>query len=229
MALPENPGTIILKNKFYPTGLSEGMVWKYYQTYKALILNETRGRELMFVIMVDVNKPVIRRKGKEQKFLTLNNSNYDNIITGRTITIYSTMKSYEDFGIIDIDSDDWKKAKQAAIDVYNIAQNFDFIKDVKIRYTGKESFHIICNFPRKIPIDKIRTLLDVHLKNSKLIINQYTVASKRTSGIPNLDLSPNKFRGAFITGGSLSIWGLRCIEMPLQKLRSFQQYHATIK
>ena len=76
MSRPENPNTIILKNKFYPRGLTEGEVYDHYMKWRGPILNEVRGRELMFAIMTDVNKPSIRRRGRDNKFLRLNNSNY---------------------------------------------------------------------------------------------------------------------------------------------------------
>ena len=55
--------------------------------------------------MVDVNKPIIRRKNVGGKTIRLTPQNYDKIITGRTIAFYSAMTSTEKFGIIDIDID----------------------------------------------------------------------------------------------------------------------------
>ena len=59
MSYPQHPDTIILKNKYYPQGLREIDIWNYYQKVKTLIIKETMNRELMFEIMVDVNKPII--------------------------------------------------------------------------------------------------------------------------------------------------------------------------
>jgi len=227
MSRPENPNTIILKNQFYPKGLTEGQVYDYYMKWKGPILNETRGRELMFAIMTDVNKPIIRRRGKDNKFLRLNNSNYEEVITGRSIAIYSTMHSYEEFAIVDIDSDNLNQAKQASLDVLNTITSIDLVREAKIRFTGKTSFHIICTLVRKSQIDRIRGIFETFLKNSDLAA-KYTIAYKRTRGIPNLDLSPNKFRGAYITLGSLSLLGLRCVDLLPHRLRSFQPYQMTI-
>jgi hypothetical protein len=87
MAYPENPETIVLRNSYYPKGLTELDIWNYYQKVKREILNETKSRDIMFAIMVDLNKPVIRRRGKGQGFIRLTPQNYDEIITGRTVTI----------------------------------------------------------------------------------------------------------------------------------------------
>jgi len=227
MSTPENPNTIILKNKFY-SGLKEIDIWNYYQNYKGLILNETRGRDIMFALMVDLNKPILKRKSPSGKFIQLTNNNYDKFMTGRTLVVYSTMKSHEDIAIVDIDVDDFNKAKQAVIEVHDVMFNAPFVKTAEIRFTGKTSFHIFCKLSQKIKIDSIRFLLEKHIKNSNLL-NRYTMQYKRQPGIPNIDLSINKIRGAFITLHSLSLFGLKCMEVPFQNIGSFTQRHAIIK
>jgi len=227
MAYPENPETIILKNKYYPKGLKEIDVWNYYQKNKSLILDQTRNRELMFAIVIDTNKTILRRKGKEG-IIKLTPQNYDNYITGRSLTIYSTMGQYEDIGIIDIDSDKWNLARIAASDVYDfVMDKMPIIRSATLKFSGKTGFHILCHFSRKIKIDTIRYLLRQELQKSELI-NNYTIESKRRPGIPNLDLSPNKYRGAYITLGSLSIIGLRCMNVGYNEILRFDPYKAKI-
>jgi len=226
MSIPKNPNTIIIKNKIYPQGLTEGQVWNYYHKWKSVILNNTQGRDLMFAIMVDVNKPILKRRGTVAEYLQLNNDNYEQIITGRTIAIYSTMKTYEDFCIIDIDTDNWNKAIEITSYIYNIMQKADFINRLKILYTGKNSFHIHCYLSNKFSITKIKIILSEYIQRNQT--QMFTIQQKRTPQKPNIDLSPNKYKGAYITEGSLSIWGLRCIEVPLRKLKSFKQWNAKI-
>lgn len=228
MPYPENPNTIILKNKFYPKGLSELDVWKYYQSRKGLIIKEVKNRDLMFFILTKLNVSIIKRKLKD-KFIKLNSSNYDNIITGRTISIHSSMNKNENIGIIDIDSDDWKKSKLATIDVYNEMIKAPFILDLQIRYTGKTSFHIFCNLRATYKIEAVRVLFKTYLDNTN-IAKQYTIGPSRTKGIPNIDLwASNKFRGNFITLNSLSIWGLKCMEVKYRDVMNFTPYKAIVK
>ena len=66
MSYPANPETIVIKNKFYPKGLREIDIWNYYQKAKVNILRNTINRDIMFFIMVDVNKPIVRRKGNNE-------------------------------------------------------------------------------------------------------------------------------------------------------------------
>lgn len=229
MSYPQNPDTIVLQNNYYPKGLKEIDIWNYYQKNKGRILQQVQGRDLMFWVMVDINKPVILRKGKETNYLRLNNSNYDNLIHGRVMSIHSAMKRTDDIGIIDIDCDNWNEAKQAAIDTYEYAiQKFPIVNSAEIRYTGKTGFHIFCKLNRPLNIDATRFLFEKFLRESPLI-NKYTVGHKRSHDVANLDLAPDKFRGNFITLHSLSTWGLKCTVVDHGDVHKLDRYHTTIK
>jgi len=225
--LPPHPDKIILKNQHYPSGLKESDLYNYYIRNKSKILNQVGDRELMFFLQID-NKIVVRRKESSGKFLKLNNRNYNDLITGRTLSIHSTMSDTEDFGIVDIDSDNFQKAKKATAEVYDYLTGLQKFPSVKIRYTGKESFHVVCFFGKKIKIvlgkAYLRTLLNNGFTN-KYKINHY----KRIPNEVNLDLSSNKKRGGFITLYSLSVEGLMCVEIPRLKLSSFNKREAKIK
>ncbi len=229
MNTPTNPKTILLKNQFYPSGLTEGEVWNYYQKNKFLILKEVFRRDLMFAIFVDENKHVLKRAGKNTKFIRLTSSNYDSVLHPRVVTIYSTMRRKENIGIIDIDTDDFNQGKQAAFEVYNyVNEKINFVKNIEIRFTGKSSFHIFCHLTADIRIDEIRNLFNQYLHLNEEFRKKYTISYKRTKGIVNLDLSPNKYRGAFITKHSLSLVGLKCMEVPIRELKSFTKNKARI-
>jgi len=231
MSYPENPDTIVLRNNIYPKGLTEKQIWDYYQTFKHKILDETKQRDLMFFIAVGEDKLVARRKLAGQDYIRLTPQNYDTIITGRTISIHSAMNQYEEFGIIDIDidpNDGFRWAKKVTLDTYDfIMDKVPIIKKVQVRFTGKTSFHIYCDFERKMKVDTIRHLLETFLRGSPLI-RAYTVSGKRRSGVPNLDLHPNKFRGNYITLNALSVIGLRCMEVPYDRILTFDPRNARI-
>jgi len=228
MTYPANPEIIVLQNKYYPKGLREIDIWNYYQKNKSRILQQVQGRDLMFWIMIDINKSIIQRKGQETNYIRLNNSNYDKVIHGRVISIHSAMKRTDDIGIIDIDCDDWNEAKQATIDTYEyVASKFPIINSVEIRYTGKTSFHIFCKLNRPLNIDTTRFLFERFLRESNLL-NKYTLQHKRTPGTANLDLAPNKYRGNFITLHCLSTWGLKCMTIDHGYVHKFDPYHSKI-
>jgi len=230
MSYPNNPDTIILKNRFYPQGVSEIDVWNHYQRVKSSILLETKNRDLMFMIMVNLNKAVIRRKLTGGS-IRLTPANYDETITGRTLSIHSAMGMYEDFGIIDIDvheNDAFRRAQIVTEDVYDfVMDKMPIVRSAQIRFTGKNSFHIKCNFNKKMKIDVVRFLLRKFLQESDLAKN-YTIEGKRRAGVPNLDMAPNKLRGNYITLNALSSWGLKCTEVPYQSLMRFDPRQARL-
>lgn len=227
---PEHPDTIVIQNQFYPKGLREIDIWNYYQKVKSLLLREVQGRDLTFWIMVDVNKPIIRRKAKDE-YLRLTAQNYDTIITGRTVSIHSSMRMNETFSIIDVDIDPYdgfKWARKVTNDVYNfVMDKIPIVRDVRIRYTGKTSFHVICDFKRQMKVDVTKFLLRKFLAESPLS-KAYTIGGKRRAGIPNLDLDRNCYRCNYITLHSLSILGLRCMEVSYNDLMRFNPKNARI-
>jgi hypothetical protein len=223
---PPHPNKIVLKNNYYPQGLTEDDIYKYYMKNKDKILKEVENREVMFNIITDKGL-VVKRKDSNGKFIKLNNSNYEDIITGRTISIHSTMHKTERIGIIDIDTEHFGFAKGSAAKIYDYLPDFEDIIAKQIRYTGKSSFHILVDFKSPKSINSIRSYLRKTLKNN--FDTQFSIEQTRNSGKINLDLSPNKFRGGFITLYSLSSEGLMCLDIPRNKLLSFQKTTAKIK
>jgi len=228
---PKNPDTVIIKNKFYTKGLKEIDVWNYYNDVKGVLLKETINRNLMVAIMTDVNKPVLRRKFDQGGVIRLTQSNFDTIITGRTISIHSSMGSYENFAILDIDidpSDSFSWAKKVTADVYDfVMDKIPIVRKAEIRFSGKTSFHIKCDFGRKMKIDAVRFLLQKFLRESPLV-KVYTIGGKRSPGIPNIDLNRNCYNCNFITLHSLSIWGLKCMNVDYRSLKGFNPRMAMI-
>jgi len=157
MSIPQNPKTIVIKNRYYTRGLTQGDIWNYYQKNKRKILEEVRGRPVFFAFATDVNKTIIKRKDKNGHFFYLNSNNYDDIISGRTVAIYSTMNRAEDIGIIDIDVDDFKWAKIATKDVW------DFIGKI-VRDINSSGDHIAYTLAIELMSDK--TLQDLQEMDS---------------------------------------------------------------
>ena len=231
MSYPENPETIVLKNKFYPKGFREIDLWNYYQKVKVSLIKETIGRDLMFIILADLNKPIIRKKLKSGP-IKLTPDNYDTIISGRTLSIHSTMSNYESIVIIDVDiqpNENIKWAIDATKNTYNfVMDKIPIIRKATIRYTGKTSFHIVCVLGRKIKIDASKFIIEKFLRESPLS-RVYTINERKArSGVPNLDLNRNCYNCNFITLNSLSLFGLRCMEIPYNNLTSFNIINAKI-
>jgi len=231
MGYPQNPETIVLKNEYYPKGLREIDIWNYYIKNKRFLLDETKGHDLMFYILVRENTPVIRRRTADKAYIRLDNKNYEELITGRTLSIHKAMGLYENFGIIDIDidpSDGFAWAKKVTLETYDyVIDKIPIVRKASIRYTGKTSFHITCDFGRNLKIESIQFLLEKFFKESPLS-KAYTIGGRRKAGVPNLDLNRNVFRANHIALHSLSTIGLKCMEVPYRDVIKFDKHRAVI-
>ncbi len=226
MSKPTKPDTIVIKNRYYSKGLKEIDIWNYYQKVKSSLLKETYGKDIMMFLAVDVNKMIVKRK-EGNKQLGLYNATFDRIVSGRSISFHSTMKNFDDIAVIDIDADIIDKAKIATIDVFNFIQNVPLVKNTTVRFTGKKSFHVVCNLKTRIDVNKMRHYFENVLNNSDLS-KKYLINKRRNSRVVNLDLSPMKVKGTYITLHSLSVIGLKCVEVIPQNIMRFDPMRVRI-
>lgn len=232
MGEPKNPQTIILKNKFYTGGLREIDIWNYYQSVKRDLISENVGLQMMVYIATDLNKFVVRRRMADNKPIYLDFKNYDQIISGRTLSFHSSMNPSTRWGIIDIDvhpNSSFIEAQQATLATYDyVMDKISFIRTAQIRYTGKNSFHIACDFGKTMRADTARFMLEKFLRQSPLS-KVYTINAKKASyGVQNIDLNRNCFKCNHVSLYSLSSWGLKCMEVSYNKIMSFNQREARI-
>ena len=228
MTYPKNPDSIVTK-LFYPSGLTEKKIWEYYQENKNNIIEQNKNRNVMIFILLDDGSLVVRKRWKEVP-IKLTPSNYDEILSGRSISVNSLMRPIESIAIVDVDSSNFEHNKEATKTVFRaLSQKSSFIEECSIRYTGKTGFHIFCQLNKKMNINVIKIILKKLLINNNEVISKYTVQSKRGSTKPNIDLTSNRVGGGFITLGSLSIFGLRCMEVNPNNIMSFKQLDAKIK
>ena len=233
MSYPTHPDTIVLRNNYYPQGLKEIDIWNYYQKVKPSILKQVLGRNVfIFMLLGDSDSPqvLVRRKDSNGRPLSLTNRNYDSFITGRTLSIHSVFNAYDNRAVIDIDSDNFDRAKQVTSFCYtSLLESFPLTVSASIRFTGKTSFHIALEFSRKMKIDSIRFLLRRFFELKPENGSRYTIElSKAKPGIPNLELQRNSRNNGAIILDSLSITGLRCMEVSLSELKSFTPIRAKI-
>lgn len=227
MSYPQHPNTIIVHNEYYPKGLKEIDIWNYYQQNKASLVRRMIGRNILIFFSIKLNENIVIRKLANGSVIRFNMRNFDQIISGRTLSLHTTMKKIEDFGIIDLDIDNFNMAKTAAIETYHQMLESTFTDHCEIKFTGKSSFHVIVYFKRDMNIDKIRELLHDYISSTDLV-KKYTMGYKRRPGIVNLDISSNKFNGGFITEGSLSTLGLKSVIIDIKKIKTFKKEDAIV-
>lgn len=220
---------ILIQNSFYPKGLTEADIMKYYVEERNNIIKETKNREIFFFFFIGKNDFVVKRKWSSLiSSIILTNETYDKFINGRTVSIISTMNKFEQFGIIDIDSPNFKKAKQDTALLYDVLKD-KFEKKIDILYTGKTSFHLYIPFDKKEDISTIRLNLRSIILKDNNILDNFSLLQKRQSDKSNIDLSPNKYRGGFITRYSLSTIGLKCDLVDRENLLDIKQSDFIIK
>lgn len=228
MRTPRHPDTILVKNEYYPNGLKEIDTYNYYESIKDKLIVEVSGRDLIIFLAID-NRILVLRHGKTTRYVRLNRGNFDDVFHARMLSVHCSMHEVERFGIIDIDCNDFKRAKQATKDTYDfVTESVPFIESAFIKYTGKNSFHIVCAFKRDLYVDRAKILLRNYLEKGPL--QQYTIDEVRRAdtSIPNLDLSPNKYRGGYIALHSLSTIGLKCVKVEYRKVSGFKKEDAII-
>jgi hypothetical protein len=227
MSYPKNPYETIVKNEYYPSGLKEVDIWNYYQENKINILKETLGKTLIVFFATSLNKTTVLRKNKSKELIRLTPTDYNTIVNGRTLSFHSVMDRYSKYGIIDIDTDNFDKAKDTVIDIYNVMEKSKFTKDLQIRFSGKKSFHIKVDLNGEFRIEDIKKIIFNQLIENN-IQQKYTIAHKRFRNVPNIDLNRNVYNAGYITLHSLAITGLKCIEVPLKKVKNFRKEDAKI-
>lgn len=227
MSYPQNPETLVIKNKFYPDGLREIDIWNYYQKVKAPLLKETIGKSLIVFFSTNLNKFIVMRKNKSKGLIRLTPSDYDMIVSGRTISFHNVMDKFSDYGIIDIDTDDFDKSKDLVLELYHTFYKYRFVKDIKIIFTGKDFFHLRIFFSTQFRIEDIKNKISQKLEVIKLR-NPFTIRAKKLKNIPNLDLQRNIYNNGHIALHSLSVDGLKCMEVSLNRLKNFRKEMAKI-
>ena len=98
----------------------------------------------------------------------------------------------------------------------------------KIEYDTQEIiYRSALGITRKYRIEDIRKIFFNHLIENN-IQKKYTIAHKKFRNIPNIDLNRNVYNAGYITLHSLSIIGLKCMEVPLKKVKNFRKEEAKI-
>lgn len=229
MSYPKNPNIVVIRNAYYPSGLTEKNIYEYYQKNKNKILDYIGRNPVLLFIVPNVNEVIIRRF-LNHKLIRLTSTNFDQIITGRTISISVESGSTVDKYIVDIDSsaNTSEGAKQKAVeDVLEVYKKLPEIKEFKVFLSGN-GYHVYGVLVKKINYLKAIKVLKTHLNYS--LSKYYSIGTKRrgkSTKVINLDLSPMYNRGSHTVPFSLNRNGLICDEVT-NRYKGFNRGSATI-
>ena len=111
MGKPAHPETVIVKNDYYPHGLTEDRVWNYFDKNRDRIIKELNNRNSLLLIIPKLNDIVFRRFVKDKKII-LTKENYDKLIHGRVISISVEREDPIDYICVDVDPGEAVKEKE---------------------------------------------------------------------------------------------------------------------
>lgn len=215
MTAPKNPNTVIIRNAYYPQGLTEQQIWDHYQKYKNKILNEISGRPVLLFIAPEENQIVIRRFLKH-RLIKLSPNNYDNIINGRTVSISVECGVTLEKLIVDIDVTvvtPTSMTLDAVGDVINVFKKIPEVDKIKVFMTG-QGFHVYGMLKGKMNYVKAINIVKKNLTYS--VGDKYSIGEKRKETLRkfiNLDVSPMYSRGSYVVPYSLNRNGLICADV----------------
>jgi len=210
-SFPNNPDDVILTNKFYPNGLTEREIYNYYMTAKAKILGWIKNRQCVFFLRIG-NELVVRRKinGRDIK---LTDSNYEKMITGRTLQILVERPTTSNYFVVDIDAGDgvsFPDMQKAIESAKNLISKAIRITNWELLFSSPRGRHLIGHMPRSFASkDMITKLTEILSEQEEVLVN----VKGRHPGTINYDLTPNYKRGVHIAKYSLTKEGLICDDM----------------
>ena len=211
---PTNPFDVVVKNKFYPSGLREIDIYKYYMKNQSNILKWIENRRVAFRIQVDRKSSIIRRKVKGSP-IKLTAKNFPTLINGRTNIIYVENSTSTNYFVIDIDLGPNLNMKHAIATSKFLLQEFG--GKYEILTSSPLGVHYIGYVNRRQNInrlrEKIRILLESKIDTLNSLSNniEYQVNIKgRKPNTINFDLSTMYERSLHIAKFSLTKEFLIC-------------------
>lgn len=232
MGVPEHPDTIVIQNEYYPKGLKQIQVWNHYKKYKFKILEEVQNRPILIFIFVEINTPIIKRFNKFRA-IRLNSENYENYITGRTVSLsVEQEKNKLNYLCIDIDAgkEILEENKKECVDnVLRIFRNIKSINKTRVILSAN-SYHVYGYLKNPMRNDEAVYFLRDKLQSDPIIKKLYRISSRiRTDeSLINLDLSPMYSRGSHTVPLALNRNGLICMDVT-KNWRTIQRKDAILK
>lgn len=233
---PDHPDDIVISKKENIENLApikEINIYNYYEGIKNDLIKELKGNDLFIVVKPD-SKPVYIRHpyDKKSEFIRINNEkDFEEYHSGRTVEYHLTMPKMTPKYIIDYDPNEnekWDKTKENIKKIVNEMNKLPKIKKTEIRYTGKRGFHVHGILKEEQEIDSARNFLENWLKKIFKERDDLTVSESPTKNKSALGLSPMKYNGGHVAKHSLRVSGLCCVEVPRNKLKSFEKKDASM-
>ena len=201
MPSPSDSKKIVLVNSLYPDGLTTGMVYEYYQENKERILKEIDNRPIITFMGFESYIPLVVRRNIKGELIRLNSSNYDDVISGYTISLSSETPDPTDYVVIDVDPKSGTTDKYMEVHVLNPIINIlgkmhlgHAIHKFRVT-TSAKGFHLYVDLAKVVDINFAREMIIEELSRIKPFF-PFDINDKNGSMPVNLDLSPMYKRGS---------------------------------
>jgi len=226
---PTNPDTIVIKNEYYPSGLTQKMVWDHYQNNKIKLLRELANRVAILFIFINENDYIIRRF-IDYKLIYITPKNYNYIISGRTVSISVETPDKLDYFCLDIDpvksvtEDEKKEAVKHVIDLYTSISQV-----TRIRVVSTSSGYHVYGYLKT----KMDNSVAINFLRKKMLMNfsdTYGIGERRknTKNKIVIDFTPMYHRGSHVVPFALNRNGLMCMDIT-KNWESFNRKESVIK
>jgi len=207
---PGHPETkVVRKNEYYPNGLVEEDIWRWYDKNKKEILPYLqKAKEILLVIKTN-DGTIVKRNDKEGKPITVNKlEDFEKLNNGRNIEFHYVIGKKSDIGWVDLDPGknfDFEIAKKIAKGLKEKLKNLNFIQSVDIKYTGGRGFHLILNFTETRDVNKTREELKSFLEEYAERSSEKLVLKKPKPSEMRLDVSTFHDKGSIRAPYSLNV------------------------
>lgn len=227
MAFPNNPLTIVVKNKYYSNGLTEGKVYDYYIRNKNNIIKEINYRPVLLFIYTDVNKWVIKRNLKGSS-VYIDKFNYNEIITGRTVSLSVERGSKLSYLCVDVDPGQNVREEAIKQAVRDVSKSSISALSKRLRIVNTSTgYHVYFYLKKPLPVETAYKILNKALSID--FRDKYILGGKPPkSNEIKLDTSTSRNRGSHVLVGGLCRNGLKCMDIT-KTFESFDRKKAILK
>jgi len=226
---PEHPDTVLIKNEFYPYGLSEHMVWKHVENHKKDFLKQLDGRKVLLIIKTD-GGPVLRRKDGDREYEIKSKGDIEELNSGRVMEFHIVAGKETDVAWVDLDPKDdfdFDEALEIARELVPVLSDVTGSKDVVLKYSGGRGFHLINWLNSSVGVDDLRKSIIGELKNYIGGNGKLSTDIVRKSDMMRLDVSTLHDSGSIRAAWSFNV-STGLVSVPIEGDGSFSKKDASI-
>jgi len=229
---PSHPDNVVIESEYYPEGIDEKAVWKYYDSVKEDMVQALEGADVILVLQGD---GAVYKRHADDEFVSIGDlADFEKYNNGRVVEFHRVISNPSDYGYIDIDPNEevpFAKTKKVAGDLYKVLKANPEVAEVAISFSGGRGFHLYPRYKRPKPVDQLREELkevaDSYIES--MGDEKLSTSIVRGKDEMRLDTSTLKDKGSLRVPGSLNtVTGLICTPITINALDRFDPKDAKL-